>query len=65
MEDSSEIELHRPSLAEVDLAGRRLCSRHKIPFDPFRVGVTTDYDTKVVVYLLPEEAELAEAADYP
>lgn len=43
--------LQSTDLAEIQSVAQRLCSRAGIPFDPFKVGVCTDYGTGVVVYL--------------
>lgn len=47
-------ELQTPTLADVIMAGRRLCHTMGIPFDEFKIGVTTDYGTNVVVYIIDE-----------
>ena len=51
----SSIDLHCPSLAEVILAGKKLCKHKGIPFDDMIVHVTTDYGTHTVVYLEEED----------
>lgn len=45
-----DVYLHNPSLKELLLESVELCIRLKVPYDPEKIKITTDYGTKVVVF---------------
>lgn len=48
--NNNDIYLDSPSLKEVLRACEDLCHELRVPYDPYKLRITTDYGTKVVVY---------------
>lgn len=46
----NDIYLDSPTLKEILRACEDLCEHLKVPYDPYKLRITTDYGTKVVVY---------------
>ena len=46
----NDIYLQSPTLKEGLRAGEDLCHHLKVPYDPYKIRITTDYGTKVVIY---------------
>jgi len=46
----NDIYLQSPTLKEVLRAGEDLCHHLKVPYNPYKIRITTDYGTKVVIY---------------
>jgi hypothetical protein len=47
---NNDIYLQSPTLKEVLRASEDLCHHLKVSYDPYKIKVTTDYGTKVVIY---------------
>lgn len=50
IDNNNDIYLHSPTLKEVLRACEDLCEHLKVPYNPSKLRVTTDYGTKVIVY---------------
>lgn len=50
----NRVELYDPTLQQIIRAGEDLCYQAKIDFDSRKIRVSTDYGTRVVVYLESE-----------
>ena len=48
--DDKDVYLHNPSLKELLLESVELCIRLKVPYDPEKIKVSTNFGTKVVIY---------------
>ncbi len=48
--EDKDVYLHNPSLKELLLESVELCIKLKVPYDPEKIRVTTDYGTKVMIY---------------
>jgi hypothetical protein len=48
--EDSDIRLHNPTLKELSRACEDLCHKLRVPYDPYKIRVTTDYGAKVVIY---------------
>jgi hypothetical protein len=46
----NDIYLQSPTLKEVLRAGEYLCHHLKVSYDPYKIRITSDYGTKVVIY---------------
>lgn len=46
----NDIYLDSPTLKEILRACEDLCEHLKVSYDPYKLRITTDYGTKVVVY---------------
>ena len=47
-EDSDH--LHNPTLKELLRACEDLCHKLRVPYDPYKIRITTDYGTRVAIY---------------
>lgn len=54
-ENEKEIYLRNPTIADIIHEAKRLCNKNEIDYDPFEVGVATDYGCNVVVYIKGKE----------
>ena len=61
-EEDGCVYLSGASLAEIELAARKLCIRKRIAFDPLRIGVGTDYGTRIAIYIMTEDGAAEESA---
>ena len=48
--NDNDIYLDSPTLKEILRACEDLCHELRVPYDPYKLRITTDYGTKVVVY---------------
>jgi hypothetical protein len=46
----NDIYLQSPTLKEVLRASEDLCHHLKVPYDPYKIKVTTDYGRGIVIY---------------
>jgi hypothetical protein len=54
----NDIYLDSPTLKEVLRACEDLCEYLKVPYDPSKLRVTTDYGTKVIIYYKENDNEI-------
>lgn len=45
-----DVYLYSPTLKELLTESEDLCYRLKVPYDPYKIKVTTDFGTKVVIF---------------
>lgn len=48
--EDPDIQLDNPTLKELLRACEDLCHELRVPYDPYKLRITTDYGTKVVIY---------------
>ena len=48
-ESEDSVRLHNPTLKELLRVCEDLCHELRVPYDPYKLRITTDYGTKVVV----------------
>lgn len=54
-ENEKEIYLQDATIADVIYEAKKLCIKNNIEYNPFRVGVSTDYGSNIVVYIKEKE----------
>lgn len=54
-ENEKEIYLQDATIADIVHEAKKLCSKNKIEYDPFSIGVSTDYGSNIVVYIKEKE----------
>jgi hypothetical protein len=53
--EDSDVQLDNPTLKELLRACEDLCHKLRVPYDPYKLRITTDYGTKVIVYYKDSE----------